>query len=394
MTLPDASERKSLEEQLRQAQKMETIGHFAVGIVHDFSNFLTAINIYTQLVIDSLHPDIPAQELLQEIRAATERSASLTRLLLAFSRKQMLAPRILCLNDVVGDTERMLRRVIREDVQLVTDLDPRLASIKADPEQLERVLLNLVMNARDAMPRGGQLTIETNNVVLDEVNCKEHVDIPPGRYVMLTVTDTGVGMSPEIQPHIFEPLFTTKEPGTGSGLGLAIVDGIVKQSEGHIGVVSEPGQGACFKIYLPCVEEVARLRQASQEPAPSVRGTETILLVEDDEAVRKATCDLLHGFGYNVLEARDGEDALLVSSQHPEPISLLVTDVVMPRLGGPALAEQLLALRPGLKTLYISGYTDRTVMRSDVAHEPVAFLHKPFSPASLGAKIREVLHSS
>ena len=388
----DISGRKNLEEQRRQAQKMEAIDELAGGIAHDFNNALTAINIYNHLLIDLLNSDDSAQLLLQEIKKVTERAASFTRQLLVFSRKQVLAPQILCLNDVVRDTEWMFRRVISEDIQLVTDLEPQLDSIKADPEQLEQVLLNLVLNARDAMPCGGTLNIETSNLAVDLVNCKEHDDIPPGLYVMLVVRDSGVGISPEVKRHIFEPFFTTKEPGTSSGLGLAVVQGILNQSEGHIGVESAPGDGACIKIYLPRVADVARTRQSYQELEPRVRDTATILLVEDDEAVRKAIADLLQRFGYTVLEASDGVEALAVSSTHRELISLLVTDVVMPRLGGVELAEQLLALRPKRKTLYISGHTNGAALRCHSAREPAAFLQKPFSPASLHEKIREVLH--
>ncbi len=390
----DITERKNLEQQLRQAQKMEAVGQLAGGIAHDFNGFLTVISIYAHLLSDSLGPEVPARQLVQEITKAAERSASLARQLLAFSRKQALAPQILCLNDVIRGSEEMLRRVIGEEMKLVIVLDPGLDSVTADPEQLERVLLNLVINAHDAMPCGGKLTIETNNVALDGINDKDHADVPPGRYVMLEVTDSGVGMSPEVKRRIFEPFFTTKGPGRTSGLGLAIVHGIIMQSEGHIVVDSKPGRGACFKIYLPRVEQPARSRESFQTRPPSLRGTETILLVEDDEALRRATCHALHEYGYTVLEARDGDEALLVCSQHQEPISLLVTDVVMPRLGGRSLNEQLRALRPELKTLYLSGYADGAVVRYDEAHERIALLQKPFSPVSLGEKIREVLDAS
>jgi PAS domain S-box-containing protein len=390
----DITERKNLEEQLRQSQKMEAFGQLAGGIAHDFNNFLTAISIYNHLLVDSVGPDVPAQQLLQELKKATERSASLTRKLLAFSRKQVLTPQILCLNEVIRDTEQMFRRVIGDHVQLVTVLSPRLDNVKADPEQLERVLLNLIVNARDAMPRGGKLTIETKNVTLDDINGKDHPEVPPGQYVMLAVTDSGVGISREVKRHIFEPFFTTKDPEASSGLGLAVVHGIVKQSDGHIEVDIEPGCGACFKIYLPRVEQIAGISELPEELAPRLRGTETILLVDDDETLRKATCRLLQGFGYSVLEAGDGDEALHVSSQHQEPISLLVTDVVMPRLGGPALAERLVALRPGLKTLYLSGYSDGAVVRYDMAHKGLPLLHKPFSPMLLREKIREVLDAS
>lgn len=391
VTVLDISERKTLEQQLRQAQRMEVIGQLAGGIAHDFNNFLTAITIYSELSIESLLPEDPAWKMVQEIRNAAERSATLTRRLLAFSRKQVLVPKVISLNDVIRDTETMLRRMIGEDVELVTVLDSRLDKVKADPGQLEQILLNLAVNARDAMPQGGKLIIETNNVELDEDDAQNHTSIQPGRYVMLTVTDSGVGMSEETKGQIFEPFFTTKGQRQGTGLGLAVVLGVVKQNAGQIEVNSVLERGTSFKIYLPPVEPTAGSADAFHEPARRLQGAETILLVEDDAVLRNATRQVLQRYGYTVLEAENGDEALGVAALYRETIHLLVTDVVMPGLGGRVLAERLLALRPELKLLFMSGYTDDAIVRHGVAQDQVAFLQKPFSPVSLGKKVREVL---
>jgi signal transduction histidine kinase len=380
------------QDRLVQAQKMEAVGRLAGGVAHDFNNLLTAILGYSELVLMGLDRANPLREDVKEIKSAADRAAALTRQLLAFSRKQVLQPRVLDLNAKVVDIERMLHRLIGEDIDLVTILDPALGSVKADPGQIEQVLLNLAVNARDAMPQGGKLTVETRNVVLDEDYARRHVDVQPGPYVMLAVTDTGVGMDEEIKSHLFEPFFTTRELGEGTGLGLATVHGIVKQSEGHIWVYSEPGQGTTFKVYLPRTEEAVELGQQAQIPIESLRGQETVLLVEDEEVVRDLVRLVLLKRGYTVLEARDGEEALWACEQHEGPVHLLVSDVVIPGvMSGRDLAERLETLYPGMKVLYMSGYTDNAIVRHGVLELGVAFLQKPFTPASLARKVRETL---
>jgi PAS domain S-box-containing protein len=391
VTFLDTTHQKKLEEQLRQAQKMEAIGHLAGGVAHDFNNLLTIIIGYGEILLHSTPPEDPKQELLEEICKAGQRAASLTRQLLTFSRQQVLAPKVLDLNDVVRDTEKLLRRVIGEDIHLTAVLHPQLGCVKADPGQLEQVLLNLAVNARDAMPQGGRLTIETNNVVLGEDYGRSHADVRAGWYVMLALTDTGIGMTEEVKRHLFEPFFTTKGPGKGTGLGLAVVHGIVKQSGGSIEVYSEPGLGTSFKIYLPRVEQSAPTGKSLPSLRPAPRGTETLLLVEDEDAVRALTRFTLQKLGYTVLEASDGEQAIQVATNHREEIHLLVTDVVMPGMGGRILAERLLSLHPEMKVLYLSGYTDDAVVRHGILHREVNFLQKPFSPNALGHQVREVL---
>jgi two-component system, cell cycle sensor histidine kinase and response regulator CckA len=387
----DISERKRLEEQYRQAQKMEAIGRLAGGVAHDFNNLITIVNGCADLVLAKLPGDDPAAEFVREIKNAGERGAGLTRQLLAFSRQQVLEPRVVDLNAVITDMERMLGRMIGEDIVLGKALDPRLGRVRVDPGQIHQIIMNLAVNARDAMPNGGQFTIETRNVDLDEDYARLHSDVRPGGYVMLVVSDTGVGMDSDIRTRVFEPFFTTKEPGKGTGLGLATVYGIVTQSGGHISLYSEPRQGTVFKIFLPRVDEP--LSNAAAHPAApkALRGAETVLLVEDEDTVRLLSRHILELYGYTVLEARGPEEALAMAEHYEGSIHLLLTDVVMPGGGGRLVAEQLSASRPGVKVLYVSGYTDDAVVRYGVLHAEAAFLQKPFTAVSLAAKVREVL---
>jgi PAS domain S-box-containing protein len=349
----DIAERKRLEERLRQAQKMEAIGQLAGGVAHDFNNLLTIILGYCQIAINQAEDGSPLTGALEEILKAGDRAAILTRQLLAFSRRQILAPKVLDLNARVGEMERMLRRLIGEDIDLAVKLDPNVGNIRADPGQLDQVLLNLAVNARDAMPAGGQLSIETANVVLDDAYARTHPEARPGNYAMLAVTDNGAGIARDVLPHIFEPFFTTKEAGKGTGLGLSTVYGIVKQSEGHLAVYSELGHGTTFKIYLPSTTAATAGQEAPTEPTPS--GKETILVVEDEPSVRQFACLVLRQHGYTVLEADKSEDAIQLARQFRERIDLLVTDVVMPGIGGLELAKELTALHPEAKVLYFSG---------------------------------------
>jgi signal transduction histidine kinase len=387
----EIAERKQLEEQLLQAQKMEAIGRLAGGVAHDFNNLLTAIIGYSQLALQRIPPDDPLRHDLDEIRKAGERAATLTRQLLAFSRKQVLQPKVLDLNAVVADTSKMLHRLIGEDIRFRTILDPAIKRVKADPGQIEQVLMNLAVNARDAMPDGGSLSIETANVYLDEEYARHHVEVQPSHYVMLAVSDTGCGMSSEILSHIFEPFFTTKEQGKGTGLGLAMVYGIVKQSGGHIWVYSEPGKGTTFKVYLPWAEEAAASeKSAAQQSALLPTGTETILLAEDDAQVREFASRVLSELGYKVIEAINGEQALKEAEQATK-IDILLTDMVMPYIGGKELSEKLRAIRPGIKVLFLSGYTENKILHQGMLDGDVAFLHKPFTPGELARKVREML---
>jgi two-component system, cell cycle sensor histidine kinase and response regulator CckA len=386
----DITPRERLEYQLRQAQKMEALGRFAGGVAHDFNNLLTAIQGYASLILLDLGPQDPRREDLEEIRKASERAAALTRQILAFSRGQVGEPEPADLNEVVSDLERMLPRLIGEDVALVTVLDPALRLVHADPRQLEQVIMNLVVNARDAMPDGGRLTLETANEHVAEDDPRAGPELPPGWYVVLTVSDTGSGIAPEIQASIFDPFFTTKEPGRGTGLGLSTVYGIVKQSGGHIEVESAPDRGSVFRIYLPqLVAPVPRrLGMRSLEPGP--RGDETILLVEDEEAVRVFASKALERQGYTVLEARHGRDALLRLADYAGPIQLLITDIVMPEMGGGELARRLTAERTDLRVLYMSGYADGETARRGLG-VGAAYLQKPFTSEALAKKVREVL---
>ncbi len=387
----DVSEQRRLQQQLVQSQKMEAVGRLAGGIAHDFNNLLTVITSYCDLLLEDLGGDDPKREDVEQVRKAADGAAALTRQLLAFSRQQVIAPRVVNLSAVVAGVEKMLRRVIGEDVDLVTVLDPGVGSVRADIGQLEQVLMNLAVNARDAMPTGGKLTIETANVAHDPHYARERAAARVSQFVMLAVSDTGVGMDEATKARIFEPFFTTKEPGKGTGLGLATVYGIVQQAGGFIWVYSEPGRGTTFKIYLPRVDAAAEDAGASTAPADLPRGTETVLVAEDEAAVRAVTREVLERQGYVVLEAPHGAAALDIAAQHRGPIQLLVTDVVMPGLSGRQLADRLARLRPDTKVLYVSGYTDDAVVRHGVLEAGIAYLQKPFTIDSLARKVREVL---
>ncbi len=390
----DITERRNLEAQFRHAQKMEAVGRLAGGVAHDFNNMLTVINGYAEMFLRRMKPDDPSKPEIEAIRQAGERAASLTQQLLAFSRRQVVAPQVLSLNAVVSRTDKMLRRLIGEDVDLVTILAPALGPVRVDPGQMEQVIMNLAVNARDAMPKGGKLTIETGNVLIDESYAREHVvAVPPGPYVMLAVSDTGCGMDAETRSHVFEPFFTTKGQGKGTGLGLSTVYGIVKQNEGYIWVYSEPGRGTTFKIYFPRTAETSGAVAGRDEPALEEGGGETILLVEDDPAVRAFSARSLRGHGYTVLEAKDGEGALSLCDEHEGPIHLMVTDVVMPGMSGPDLAQRLALVCPKVKVLYVSGYTDNAIVHHGVLDAGIAFLQKPFSAGGLLRKVRETLGS-
>jgi PAS domain S-box-containing protein len=387
----DVTQRRKLEAQVRQSQKMEAVGQLAGGVAHDFNNLLTAILGYAELLAPRLRADPSGLEEVAEITKAGERAASLTRQLLAFSRRQVLELKVLDLNTIVRSVEKMLRRLIGEDIDLVATLDSSLAPVRADAGQIEQVIVNLVVNARDAMPDGGKITIETANVEHDDAYARQHVTGQPGKYVMIAVTDTGIGMDAATQSRIFEPFFTTKAKDKGTGLGLSTVYGIVKQSGGYIWTYSEVRRGTTFKVYLPRVEGVAEAIESPMPKVPSARATETILLVEDDASLRKLALTILKGIGYTVLDAGTGADALEITRKHTGPIDLVLTDVVMPEMSGSALVSALRAARPGVPVLYMSGYTDDAIFRHNVLEPGVAFLQKPFTPASLTRKVREVL---
>jgi len=387
----EITHRKQLEAQLLQAQKMEAIGRLAGGIAHDFNNLLTAMLGSTDLLLEMLGPQHPGREDAAAVRQAALRAADLTRQLLAFSRQQVLAPRLLDLNTLVLEVERMLERMIGEDVEVRHGLAPDLGVVRADPGQLEQVIMNLAVNARDAMPRGGRLTIETGNVDVSGGAAPAQVPIGPGPYVRLAVRDTGTGMDAGTKARVFEPFFTTKPKGKGTGLGLAMVYGIVKQSGGYIWVESEPGRGATFTIWLPRVEGTAEPPAAAPPPSAALGGSETLLLVEDQAEVRRLTKKVLEARGYHVLAAADGEEALRVSQQHQGPIHLLVSDVVMPGMSGREVGLVLAPSRPEMRELYISGYADDSIVEQGVLAAGLAFLQKPFMPEVLARKVREVL---
>jgi two-component system cell cycle sensor histidine kinase/response regulator CckA len=388
----DITARKRLEEQFRQAQKMEAVGQLSGGIAHDFNNLLGVIIGYGEILQEGLSSDHPLRHSADEILNAGRRAASLTRQLLAFSRQQVLEPQVLVLNTVVSEMENMLRRLIGENIELTSNLDPSLGAIKADPGQLEQVIMNLAVNARDAMPQGGKLMIETANTDMDETFVKRYpYPVQPGPYIRLTVSDTGCGMDAKTRARIFEPFFTTKEKGQGTGLGLSMVYGVVKQSGGYIDVYSESGMGTTFKIYLPRVDEAVAPGKAESRLDTALRGTETVLLVEDEGALRALTRSLLEMCGYVVLEAKSGTEAMDISQQHDGLIDLLLTDVVMPGISGRLLADQLMQLRPEIKVVYMSGYTGQTVGAHGILDPGSVFLQKPFTRDALARKIREAL---
>ncbi len=389
----DITERRVLERQLRMAAKMEAVGRLSGGIAHDFNNLLGVIIGYSQMLGRKMDRASPFHEYVEEIEKAGQRATSLTRQLLAFSRQQILTPRVLDLNALVSDMVKMLPRLIGEDVVVSTTLDPTLGSVKADQGQVEQVVMNLAVNARDAMPNGGSFTIATANIVLDELYAWQHPGAKPGSYVMLSVTDSGVGMTSETLLHVFEPFFTTKEVGKGTGLGLATVYGVVKQSGGYIWVDSELGKGSCFQIFLPRVEEpVAQLTESSL-PSSALHGNETILVAEDAEPLRKLARSFLEEHGFQVLSASSGEEALQVAANFHGTIHLLLTDIVMPGMNGRVLAEHLLARHPTMKVLYMSGYTDSFIAGHGVLNQGTRLLHKPFTEEVLVSNVCEVLKS-
>jgi PAS domain S-box-containing protein len=394
-TVEDLTERRRSEEtlkksdsQLRQWQRLEAIGRLAGGIAHDFNNLLMTIKGCGEILLQELDPNDPRREEVEQIQKAAERAAELTRQLLAFGRKQVLQPQVVDLNEIVSNMNKILQRVIGEDIQLHTLLGPRLHPVKVDPAQIEQVIMNLAVNARDAMPRGGNLTIETASVFLDEDFARQHASVKPGPYVMMAVTDTGCGMNKETQSHLFEPFYTTKEKGKGTGLGLSTVYGIVKQSEGNIWAFSEFGQGTTFKIYLPAVPPSAPEPSKSPElRRVAAMETETILLVEDEKALRSMMRNTFQKKGYTVLEAEHGQEALKICADYSGPIHLMVTDMVMPFLGGKELAEKLGPQRPEMKILYMSGYPGQR----EALDSGTEFLQKPFTLNTLEAKVREIL---
>ena len=385
--------RKS-EDQLRQSQKMDAVGRLAGGIAHDFNNLLAVILSYAELAALELPPDDPIRADLEEIRKAGERGSELTQQMLLFSRQQVLNPRVLDPNQLVTNLQRMLIRVIGEDIELKVLLKSKLDKISADAGQIEQVLMNLVVNARDAMPTGGKLTIETSNVNLDEGYARDHIEVTAGPHVMIAVSDSGCGMDQATQARVFEPFFTTKEVGKGTGLGLSTVFGIVKQSGGSIQVYSEPGNGTTFKIFLPSAEGTVVLPVVASPDALEQRGTETILLVEDEDQVRAVASGILKRYGYHVIAARSSGEALLLSEKHPVNIALLLTDVVMPTMNGRELADRIRLMRPGIRILYMSGYTDNVIVHHGVLNSGAAFLQKPFTPESLARSVRQVLDAS
>jgi signal transduction histidine kinase len=388
------TQRKQLEEQMRHAQKMEAVGRLAGGVAHDFNNLLTVIIGNCQLMMTDLDQKDPLYKLAEQIEQACNRAESLTRQLLAISRKQVLQPKVLNINHVVGKMEKMLKRLIREDIALVILPDPEIGHIRADRGQVEQVFLNLVVNAKDAMPKGGKLTIRTKNIQLKESLNWEDMIIPIGSYIMISVSDTGFGMDKETMTYIFDPFFTTKKEGEGTGLGLSTVYGIVKQSGGYINVYSEPGKGTTVKIYFPVTDEAVEDIKDIQGARDSLKGDEAILVVEDEEVVRNFVCHILRMHGYHVLEAPHGGSALLKCERYNQPIHLILTDVFMPELSGRELVERLMSYHQEMKVLYMSGYADDTMFQHGVLEESSHFIQKPFSPSALLKKIRDILDAN
>ncbi len=386
----DITQRKRLEEQLLHAQKLEAVGRLAGGVAHDFNNMLTIVSGYNRMLLDGLSPQDPLRGYAEEVGKAAERAGALTGQLLAFSRRQVMQLRVFGINDLLKNADRMLRRLIGEDLDLTLSLNPGAGNIKADPGQVEQIIFNLAINARDAMPDGGKLIIETAVTHLDDSYSRTHLGVEPGEYVMIAVTDTGHGMDAETKSRIFEPFFTTKEQGKGTGLGLASVYGTVKQSGGDIWVYSEPGQGTTFKIYFPRVAEAASPADRAGS-AHAKQGVETILLVEDEKGVRELVAEMLKRNGYQVLKAADPVEALELSRRYVGTIHLLLTDVIMPQMSGRQLAEQLVPTRPEMKVIYLSGYTENAVVHRGVLEPDVEFLAKPFSQQALAQKVRSVL---
>ncbi|HXB71186.1 MAG TPA: PAS domain S-box protein [Candidatus Acidoferrales bacterium] len=385
----DIGQRKRLEEQLMQAQKMEAIGLLAGGVAHDFNNMLTVISGYNRMILDELSALDPLRGYSEEIQQASDRAAAITSQLLTFSRRQVTKPRFLNVNELIGQTEKMLRRLIGDEIELVLNLDPEIGNIKADPHHIEQAIVNLALNSRDAMPSGGRIHIETRNTNLDDNYVRTHLGVEPGAFIMIAVSDTGHGMDAATRRRIFEPFFTTKERGKGTGLGLATVYGMVKQAGGDVWVYSEPAIGSTFKLYFPRVGEAVSEAPIVEAAAP--RGHETVLVVEDEKAVRDLTVKLLTQLGYQVLKAAGGKEALEISRAHVGEIALLVTDLVMPGMNGRQVADALRAEKPGISVLYVSGYTENTVLDRGVLDPGVDFLPKPFSRDVLGLRVREIL---
>jgi signal transduction histidine kinase/CheY-like chemotaxis protein len=386
----DVTEQRRIEEQLRQVEKMDAVGRLASGVVHDFGNTLSVILSYSRLLLTDLGPDDPRRKDLEEIFNAGTRAAKLIRQLLSFSRQQVLEPKVLDLNDIVRGIDKMLERIVGEDVKLVASAAPGLGTVRVDPGHIEQVIVNLVVNARDAMPAGGTLVVETSNVDLCDTNAHEHPGVAPGRYVMLAVSDTGIGMDEATLARAFDPFFTTKEKGKGTGLGLSTVLGIVEQSGGSVRVVSRPGKGTTFKVYLPRVQAAVEVARPTLAPT-TLCGTETVLLVEDEDSVRAVARAILQRNGYRVIHASNAREALIICEQHADVIHLLLTDVVMPEMSGADLAVRVRQIRPKTKVLFMSGYTDESVARHGVLEPGVAFLQKPITPKTLARKVRDVL---
>jgi two-component system cell cycle sensor histidine kinase/response regulator CckA len=387
----DVTQHLQLERQFQQAQKLESIGRLAGGVAHDFNNILTIINGYSEFLLTALDRTDPLWSYADEIRKASEHAASVTKQLLAFSRKQIIEPKTLDVNTTIRDFEQMLQRLIGEDITLITRLDPFLGQVLADPEQVHQVIVNLVINARDAMPDGGRLDISTANVEVTDEEANAQPDAKAGRYVMMIVTDGGTGMDENIRQQVFEPFFTTKERDKGTGLGLSTVYGIVRQSGGWIDVSSEVGVGSSFKLYFPRIDGPVTEQQRDHTRTKGPHGGETILVVEDQEAVRTITRTILKVYGYDILEAANGDEAVNIGQTHPGEIHLLLTDVVLPGMNGRQLSERLRTLRPNLKVLFTSGYTSEIIAARGVLDSGIAYISKPFSPDRLAAKVREVL---